>query len=133
MKKIVTLLAVLASTQALSAPLEAELITKTFEVSALKNTQTYLTSMHHASVTNNTDQVQPITVSYRICAENKGCDNSHHFRVKVNPHATWQDGTILHLYPTYAVQGNFAVNAYTSVTGLQLNQTFPAVSYIHVK
>lgn len=93
-----------------------------YETIGLKNHTVYLVTDHFASVTNNTNQVQYITVYYSICADNKGCDTSHHYKIKLIPYGHWQDGIRLSISPNYVNAGHFKVIATTRVVGNGINQ-----------
>ncbi len=132
-KLLIAPLCTLVSTACLSSPLTAVLHTQALNSLGLHGQQSYITTLHTAQVTNDSDDIQTITVGYSICADVKGCDYSHHYKVKINPHATWHDGMTLHKYPTYNFAGHYAVTGYTSVSGLGINQTYPSTGYIDVR
>lgn len=132
-KLILAPLCTIISTACIASPLSATLHAQALNTIGLHGQQSYLTTLHTAQVTNNSDIVQTITVSYTICADNKGCDYSHHYRVKINPHASWQDGITLHKYPTYNFPGHYAITGYTGISGNGINQTYPSTGYIDVR
>lgn len=114
MRKIVLLS--LLSANCLAAPLEVvNLKAESLSTVGLRNNPVYLTSLHQASVRNNTDQDLNILVGYTICAIR--CDSSHHYKIRLKAHGTWQDNIALHLTPSYASPGHFPVSSKTSVAG----------------
>lgn len=133
MKKTLLALALgLSVTTSFAAQLDARLETQALRALGFKNTEVTLTTLHKATVTNNTDQVQTIFVFYEICADNKGCDKRH-YKIQVNPHDAWSDGVTMHLYPIYGRAGRFNINGTTQVTGpFGLNAIYPANSIVEI-
>lgn len=132
-KLIIAPLCTIISTACISAPLTAILHTQALNTLGIHGQQSYITTLHTAQVTNDSDIMQLVTVSYAICADNKGCDYSHHYRVKINPHAIWKDGIALHKYPTYNFAGHYAITGSTSISGNGINQIYPSTGYIDVR
>lgn len=123
----------LAANCALAAPLEVfEMKADPLNTVGITKNPIYVSSNHRAGVRNNTDQVQEITVWYSLCAST--CDsNKGGYRIKINPHSTWQDGATLHLVERYYNPGYFQVTAKTQISGpFNLNQTTMGYASIQV-
>lgn len=118
MNKLLTLLLCGMAANAMANPLTAQVYVRANRALGLHGQTVYLSVQHQASITNSTNQVQYAYVDYVICADNKGCDYSKRFKIKVNPNGTWQDNMTTHMYPTYAVTGNFTLIGKTIVEGI---------------
>lgn len=123
----------LSTITAFADPLDATVKAQAITALGYQNQEVQLITNHWASVTNNTDQMRVITVWYKICADNKGCNDEHHYKVKVNPHATWSDGMQLRMGEVYHNRGRYNLTATTTVTGeFGLNKTINNVNYIEI-
>jgi hypothetical protein len=117
MNKILLFAALLFSSATFASQLEADLHTYVSNLIANIGIPANAQTTHHALVNNTTDVGMDVMVYYKICADNNGCDDSHHYKIHINPHSIWQDGLNLHLYPIYNRVGRFIVTGSTIVTG----------------
>ena len=132
-KMLLASILALSVTTVFADPLDAIVQAQAVTALGYANQDILLITNHHATVTNNTDDMHVITVWYKICADNKGCNDEHHYKVKVNPHATWSDGMQLQMDEIYHNKGRYNLTATTTVTGeFGLNKTISDNNYIEI-
>lgn len=107
----------------LAAPVESKVYADPVNTTGIKDVPTQAICNHHSVVYNNTNKSVNIITHYVVCAQNKGCDESKWFKVKVNPNGVWQDTYQTRMNVTYRYTGNYQLTCQTYITGASENST----------